>query len=146
MIDDPFAPAALASIPVSDNIDDAETAPKVRKKASTSPTQRSLAHLRKQGCVAQVVERYNQHAHVRQDLFGCIDVVALHPDGTTIGVQACAMSSVSERVKKINASEHITRIRACGWRVLVQGWQKGGPNKSPRLREVDVSSANTVIE
>jgi hypothetical protein len=103
----------------------------------SSPTQRSLAHFRKLGFTAAVVEKWNPHAKIRQDLFGCIDIVVLSDEGT-IGVQACNVSDVSKRVIKISDSEHIGAIRKAGWRVLVQGWGKEA-NGRYRLREVDCS-------
>jgi hypothetical protein len=43
-----------------------------------SPTGRTLAHLRKLGFPrVQVVEHWNPHARVRQDLFSCLDVLAI---------------------------------------------------------------------
>lgn len=43
----------------------------------SSPTQRTLAALRKLGYLAAVVEKWNHGAHIRQDLFGFIDVLAI---------------------------------------------------------------------
>jgi len=103
-----------------------------------TPTQRSLAHLREQGMVAAVVEHWNPHARIRQDLFGCIDVLALAPGGETVAVQATSLSNVAARITKIAASEHIGAMRKCNWRVFVHGWGKGA-NGRIRLREVDVS-------
>lgn len=104
----------------------------------TSPTQRSLAHLRKQGYRAEVVERWNPHSKTRHDLFGVIDIVALSPANETVGIQATSLSNVSKRVQKIADSEVIAALRGCGWRILVWGWGKQ-PNGRYRLREVDVS-------
>lgn len=78
---------------------DEELAPKKKRKASTSPTARTLAEARKRGWIAQVVERWNPHAHVRQDLFGVIDLIAIVPQvdrdgngwpdpGSILGIQA----------------------------------------------------------
>ena len=39
-------------------------------------------------------------AKVRQDLFGVIDVVAIHPDLGIVGVQACAGGSHAARRTK----------------------------------------------
>jgi hypothetical protein len=64
-------------------------APKASAKRRTSPTQRTLAALRAEGYVAAVVEHWNAHAFVRQDLFGFADVVALRP-GEILAVQACS--------------------------------------------------------
>lgn len=111
---------------------------KPRKRSSTSPTQRSLKHMRAAGYVCQVVEKWNPHARIRQDLFGFIDIVALSPDGSTVGVQACSLSDVSKRVTKIGDAESLPALRRCGWKLLVQGWGKGADGKY-RLREVDCS-------
>lgn len=102
----------------------------------SSPTQRTLAHLRKQGYTAAVVERWNPHAKIRQDLFGFVDVLAVGAHGTT-AVQACNYSDVSKRVAKIAESEHVGAVREAGWRILVHGWRKVGSRW--QLREVDVS-------
>jgi hypothetical protein len=106
--------------------------------AAGSPTARSLKHLRDAGCIAQVVERWNAFGRVRVDLFEVIDIVALSPEGETIGVQSCALSSVSKRVDKITECEALAALRKCGWRLLVHGWGKGA-NGRYRLREVDLS-------
>lgn len=104
-----------------------------------TPTQRSLAHLRAQGMVCAVVERWNPHAKIRQDLFGCLDLLCLAPSGETVGVQTTSYANVSARVKKIAASEHIAALRKCNWRLLVHGWSKDRKTKHWKVREVDVS-------
>lgn len=102
----------------------------------SSPTQRSLALLRDRGYTAAVVERWNPFAKIRQDLFGCIDVVAVG-NGETVGVQACHYSDVSKRAEKIANADAITAIRSAGWRVVVMGWHKVKGRWA--VREVDVS-------
>lgn len=87
---------------------------------------------------AVVVEHWNPFARIRQDLFGCIDVLALAPNGETVAVQATSLSNVSKRVNKLSENEHVGAMRKCGWRLLVHGWGKG-TNGRYRLREVDVS-------
>lgn len=98
-----------------------------------SPTQRSLAHLRKNEYLVQVVEKYNIHARVRVDLFGFIDIVAVK-DGITLGVQSTSYSNISARVKKILEHENFPKVKAAGWRIIVQGWKK---NKSNRWELVE---------
>lgn len=101
-----------------------------------SPTQRTLAKLRKDGYLAAVVEKWNPHARCRQDLFGVVDVIGLG-HGETIAVQCTSASHVAERVQKIEDSEAITEMRDAGWTVVVHGWRKA---KSGWVcREVDVS-------
>jgi hypothetical protein len=88
-----------------------------------SPTQRSLAKLRNEGYRVAVVERWNPHARIRQDLFGVVDVLAIK-DGETLAVQATSGSNVSSRVRKIAEAEATADIRAAGWRFEVHGWRK----------------------
>ena len=102
-----------------------------------TPTQRTLKKLRDDGYLAAVVERWNGHAGIRQDLFGVVDVIGLR-DGETLAVQATSGSNVAARVKKIADSEATPMIRAAGWRIVVQGWRKGA-NGRWVCREVDVS-------
>lgn len=103
----------------------------------SSPTQRTLARLRKDGYVAAVVEKWNPHAKIRQDLFRVVDVLAIR-ENETLAVQACSYTDVSRRVKKIENSDHIGDIRKAGWRFEVHGWKKN-PNGRYSVRVVDVS-------
>ena len=42
------------------------------------PTQRTLARLRQEGALeVAIVEHWNPHARIRQDLFGFIDILAI---------------------------------------------------------------------
>lgn len=107
-----------------------------------SPTQRSLQLLRKDCQLVQVVEKWNPHAKIRQDLFGFIDILAIR-DGETIAVQTTSGSSVSARIKKIQDSDALAHIRKANWRVVVHGWRKVKPRgeTKPRweCRTVDIS-------
>ena len=100
-----------------------------------SPTQRSLAVLRERYPLVQVVERWNPHARVRQDLFGIIDVVAVGDE--IVAVQATSASNVSKRIAKITESAALPILRKAGIRVLVHGWAKRKGRWT--LREVDLS-------
>jgi hypothetical protein len=103
----------------------------------SSPTQRSLAHLREQGYNAAVVEKWNPHARIRQDLFGFIDILAIR-EGETLGVQACSGTDVSKRIAKIAAHDNVGAVRAAGWRIEVHGWRKNAAGRWV-LRVEDVS-------
>lgn len=104
--------------------------------AGASPTQLTLRELRKREMTAGVVEKWNPHVKIRQDLFGCIDVIAVGKQGT-VAVQACAYSSVSKRVKKIEDNPALPDMRAAGWTILVWGWRK--VKNKWQFREVDIS-------
>lgn len=112
----------------------------------SSPTQRSLAEMRKRGYLADVVERWLPRANVRKDLYGFIDVLCIVADPSSelfakervIGVQATSWSNVSSRVRKIAEHPNVDAVRKAGIRLLVHGWKK---NRRGRwvLREVDCS-------
>lgn len=92
--------------------------------------------LRKDGWLAAVVEKWNPHARVRQDLFGIIDVVAVK-DSLTLGVQCTSYGNVSSRVRKIEESDALPALRDAGWSLVVHGWRKVGSRW--KVREVDIS-------
>tara|TARA_R110000868_G_scaffold314859_1_gene575789 strand:- start:524 stop:832 length:309 start_codon:yes stop_codon:yes gene_type:complete len=101
-----------------------------------TPTQRSLAYLREEGYLVAIVEHWNPFARIRQDLFGFIDLLAIRRD-ETLAVQVTA-SGVSSRVKKIEASPHLGRVREAGWKIHVHGHRKNSKGKYV-MRIVDLS-------
>ena len=103
-----------------------------------TPTQLTLRHLRKEGwLLVEVVERWNPHARLRQDLFGMIDVIAVRPN-ETMGVQTTSYSNVPARVRKIAEHPNTPHIREAGWTLHVHGWRKV-KNRWTLARDVDVS-------
>lgn len=103
----------------------------------SSPVSRSLKVMRERGYRAQVVERFNQFAKVRHDLFGIVDIVCVG-NGETIGVQATSGSNVASRIKKIEDSDALADLRDAGWKIVVHGWRKSAKGRW-ELREVDIS-------
>ncbi|CAJ0899620.1 hypothetical protein R6138_04354 [Ralstonia thomasii] len=103
----------------------------------SSPTQRSKALLESQGYLVAIVERWNPHARIRQDLYGLIDLLGIR-EGETVGVQTTSYSNMSARVRKIAEHENTSAIRKAGWQLLVHGWKR---NKQGRWEVVvrDVS-------
>jgi len=103
-----------------------------------SPTQLTLRHLRAEGWpLVEIVEHWNPHAHIRQDLFGFGDVIALRRDETLL-IQATSAANVSSRVHKIADSPNVAAVREAGWRIVVYGWAKRS-GRWVLAREVDVS-------
>jgi hypothetical protein len=88
-----------------------------------SPTQRSLEKLRQDGYVCQIVEKWNPHARIRQDLFGIGDILAIR-DTETLLVQTTSRGNVNARIRKIEESEHLPAIFKAGWKIEVHGWGK----------------------
>ena len=103
---------------------------------ATSPTQLTLKKLRADGWTAEVTEKWNPFAKIRQDLFGIVDVLGIGKEGT-IAVQTTSDSNVAARVKKIADSPHIAAIRDAGWAFHVHGWRK--VKNRWQCRVVDVS-------
>lgn len=104
--------------------------------AKEGPTERTLKRLRKAGWSAAVVEKWNPHARVRQDLFGIVDVLAVG-GGETLAIQATSDSNVRSRVVKLEDSEALPDLREAGWRIEVWGWRKRRGLWEPRI--VDLS-------
>jgi len=104
--------------------------------SSLTPTQRTLAYLREEGYLCAIVEKWNPHVKIRQDLFGFIDILAIKK-GETLAVQ-CTSTGVAARVKKIQESEYLARVREAGWKIYVIGWSKNSKGKYV-MRLLDIS-------
>jgi hypothetical protein len=106
-----------------------------------TPTQRSLAHLRADGWLAEVVEKWNPHARIRQDLFGFVDIIAVR-EGETLAVQTTSADHKAERVAKIESDElahKVGMVREAGWAIHVHGWRKSAKTRLWTPGTVDVS-------
>lgn len=103
-----------------------------------SPTERTLKQLRADGWRCAVVEKWNPHARIRQDLFGFVDILAIR-GGETLAVQATsgAGGNAAARVRKIEAADALADVRAAGWAIQVWAWRKLKSGWAPRI--VDVS-------
>lgn len=88
-----------------------------------TPTARTLQWLKARGYLAGVVERWNPHARIRQDLFGCVDIVAVKGSFVSFW-QATSGGNVSSRVSKIRELPHAEQLFASGALVYVIGWRK----------------------
>lgn len=93
--------------------------------AKTSPTQRTLAELRKLGGVCGIVEKWNMHVKRRQDLFGFIDILAL-VGSNIIGVQATTGSNHAARKTKILAEPRALAFLRAGGLIELWSWDKKG--------------------
>lgn len=95
-----------------------------------SPTARSLKWLRDKGFTAQVVERYNPFAYKRIDLFGCIDIVAIHPElqGVT-GVQSTTSAHLADHIKKSVAIPELKLWLIAGNSFMIQVWRKNAKKR-----------------
>ena len=103
----------------------------------TSPTQRSLAHLREQGYHCEIVEKWNSFTKQRKDLWGWCDILAIRKN-EVLAVQVTA-SAVSNRIHKIMASDTLSLVRDAGIRIEVHGWRKSAKTNKYVLRIEDIS-------
>ena len=114
-----------------------------------TPTQRTMKYLREQGATCAVVEKWNQHAGIRQDLFGFVDVLCLEPERGIVGVQCCARSGHAAHRRKIleECTEHALTWLACGGKIEIWSWAKqkvkrGGKAMrwTPKVEEITTES------
>lgn len=98
-----------------------------------SPTARTLASLRKQGMVAAVVEKWNPHAKVRQDLFGIGDVLYLDSANGITLAQVTTTANAAAREAKVKASPLLRAWLEHGGKFVVLAWGKFGPRGKRKL-------------
>lgn len=84
-----------------------------------------------------VVERWNQFAKVRQDLFGFIDLLAMR-DGVLLAIQATSGNGGhhANRLAKAMAEPRLKEWLATGARFEVWSWRKAGPRGAVKKWEV----------
>jgi hypothetical protein len=100
-----------------------------------SPTQRSLKLLRKEGYIADVVERWVPKAKVRKDLWGWVDIVGVSPAGNLVFVQTTTSSNLAARMKKAKGLDAFHRLkRGLYHRIEFHGWK--APTKTRKTWEV----------
>lgn len=114
-----------------------------------SPTIRELKYLRAAGYLVGIVEHWNAHAGIRQDLFGFVDLIALG-DGVLF-VQVTSEGGMSARWRRMTGRDQpddakhagrIARVRAgvlaalqANVRVELHGWRTH-ERKRPIIRPV----------
>ena len=92
--------------------------------SKTSPTQRSLALLRRQGYRVAITEHWNSFVKRRQDLLGFIDLLAVAP--SMLAIQTTSGPNVSARIAKILELPAAREWLEAGHRIIVHGWAKRG--------------------
>lgn len=102
-----------------------------------TPSQRSLKLLRESGWVPWIVERWNQHARIRQDMYGFVDIVAIKPN-KTLAVQTTSWSNISARKQKIIHSDLVLDVLGAGWEINIHGWRKNKKTGRWEVKCVDI--------
>lgn len=99
----------------------------------TDPTQRSLKVLRERGFTCGIVEKWNSHVMVRQDLFGFADIIAMKPGDGIWAVQVTTSSNVAaHRAKIYGEPRHQVWLKS-GGQIWLHGWSKKGARGKRKL-------------
>src|SRR5688572_29286944 len=109
---------------------------------ASSPTKRALRDLKSLGFVAAVVERFNRFANKRQDLLGCIDILAIYPGVGIVGVQVTSGANHAARRTKSLAEPRLRAWLESGGRFEVWSYSKrGGRGRAKRwtLRREEIT-------
>lgn len=109
----------------------------------SSPTQRTLAECKRRGWTAGIVER-RLTRFVTQDFLGCIDIIAITPDGL-VGIQATSGANHAARVSKALAEPRLATWLAPGRTFAVWSWSKQGgcgKRKLWTLREESINGTH----
>lgn len=92
-----------------------------------SPTSRNLKKLQEDGYTAQIVEKYNQFARRRIDLFNIIDIVAVNPIITgVLGIQCTTKANESIRYHKALQEPKLKIWLQAGNKFEIWGWGLAG--------------------
>ncbi len=98
-----------------------------------SPTQRSLALLRKTWPLVAVTEHYNSFSKMRHDLFGFVDVLCVRDD-LLLAVQTTTGANVSARLEKISLLPSVVNwLSNPACRIVIHGWRQVGARGKRKL-------------
>jgi hypothetical protein len=107
----------------------------------TSPTQRTLKLLRDMGANAIVLERWNQWARRRMDVWGA-DILALH-GRLLMAIQATSDANHSHRVTKAIADPNVRNWLDGGVAFYIYSWGKKGPRGKRKVWKVKITQLIT---
>ena len=94
-----------------------------------SPTQRSIKHLKEDGWLPAVVERWNPHARIRQDLYRFADVIAIKSGHRPKLIQITS-SGWASRFTKVTEEPFALLCLQSGFDIEVHGWRKLKTNRN----------------
>ena len=103
----------------------------------TSPTQRSTKYLRDQGFIVAKVEKWNQYAMVRQDVFGFGDLLIAKEGYGIALVQTTSRSNLNARMVKAREIPEFDLWLRAGGKVLFHGWSRRGPRGKRKTWQVE---------
>ena len=91
-----------------------------------TPTQRTLAEIRKLVDHVAIVEKWNSHCRIRQDLFGFADLISFDREDVHLWqVTAGAVAARVAKIKELDVAKHWTA--STHRELFVVGWRKLKP-------------------
>ena len=91
-----------------------------------TPTQRTLAEIRKRVDHVAIVEKWNSHCRIRQDLFGFADLISFDREDVHLWqVTAGAVAARIAKIKELDVAKHW--VASPNRYLFVVGWRKLKP-------------------
>ena len=111
-----------------------------------TPCARTLALMRRSGYLAAVVESWLPYANRRRDLFGCFDVLAVHPvRREMVLIQTTTAGHLAHRLAKVKAAAELPGLLAAGCKVQVHGWKRQGTRWHVKVVEMRAADLHAVV-
>lgn len=112
-----------------------------RPRPTPSPSALTLAYLRERGFLAENVEQRIPHSKNLKDLYGWIDILAIMPGGSTVGVQATDHTHhANRRAKMQSLPSFYTWLSGPGRQALLISWREKAGVFIPRLEWFEPNS------
>ncbi len=112
--------------------------------STVTPTSAVKKFLTEQGYEVGITEKWNSWAKIRQDLFGFVDLIAVHPiSGMILYVQITSASNMAARIKKIQGitngvPQALANFNSSMTKLLVMGYKKKTKTKPADILIVDM--------
>lgn len=98
-----------------------------------TPSQRTIALMKKEGYMTAVAEKFNTFAKVRQDMYKWIDIMAIHSEKREIvGIQTTTASNLAARVAKAVAKREFKTWLLAGGVAEFHGWELKNNDKKTK--------------
>jgi hypothetical protein len=111
-----------------------------------TPSARTRKHLTALGWHVWNVEQTIPHTFIKRDMFGWIDLLAVHPQHGILGIQVTSGANLNARIKKARTvAGPLTACLLAGMKLVAHGWALRGPRGARKvwtLREVGISVAD----
>lgn len=98
---------------------------KKKKKVKKLNTERlCIEHARGMGWLIDSTERWIPYAHIKKDLYGFIDLLAIDKEYNIYGIQTTSYSNMNARIDKILNHENYERVKNSKIQITVWAWKK----------------------